>query len=529
MADSIFDFDPVAANNTSYASIPYGPNQLYHNQIDNLFRAYAGALGGFVDDLGAVATPTGTATAIAVTLSQGFTAYGTAAGQIRHGTLIALKMPLAATAAATLDVNSLGTKKIRRQGDAAIEANDWLANGIYFFRYDTAYDTATGAWVLMNAASSGITFATNAQAMQATSTTLSVNPANLANLYSTTLGLAIEVADLKGVRLNMAGGIADAYDSQTDIDTTTSTNESYDATNDLYSPTTSGGDVWNTANKSSGVTLSNGDLTFTSIAGAGYVSGVKSTDAGIGTGKWYFEYTVVAVGTTYIGISDTASINGLSTNAGYNEGYLYANGGNKIILASSTAYGNTYTNGDVIGVAFDGDNDKIWFSKNGTWQASGDPAAGTNAASSTVTGSKIPYVGGTGSASGTVNFGDSAFVYTPPTGFSAWGPGTPTNMTLVSNAFTATAVPTVARLVTFIDPQVSITMNTDYTGEVSRDGGTTWTAVTLALTSNPVGTVEQYEGSISISAQPSGSSMKYRLKTLNNKDIDVTGTVFQWG
>jgi hypothetical protein len=40
--------------------------------------------------------------------------------------------------------------------------------------------------------------------------------------------------------------------------------------------------------------------------------------------------------------------------------------------------------------------------------------------------------------------------------------------------------------------------------------------------------VEQYEGTADISGQPSDSDMKYRLKTLNNKDIDVTGTVFQW-
>lgn len=189
MADTIYDFDPVAANNQNFAGIPYGPNQLYHNQIDNLFRAYGGALGGFVDDLGAVATPTGSATAVAVTLSQGFTGYGTAAGEIRHGTLIALKMPWAASGAATLNVNSLGTKKIRRQGDAAIEADDWLANGIYFLRYDTAYDSANGAWVLMNAATSGVVYLTNAQAVAGTKTDAAANAANLAFVtdgYTTT-------------------------------------------------------------------------------------------------------------------------------------------------------------------------------------------------------------------------------------------------------------------------------------------------------------------------------------------------------
>ena len=107
-------------------------------------------------------------------------------------------------------------------------------------------------------------------------------------------------------------------------------------------------------------------------------------------------------------------------------------------------------------------------------------------------------------------------------------PDTINNMTLVSNAFTASAVPTQARIAVFIDPQVNITINTDFTAEVSRDGGTTWTAVTLAIVSNPIGTVEQYEGTVSISSQPSGTSMKYRLKTLNNKDIDVTGTVFRF-
>lgn len=326
-----------------------------------------------------------------------------------------------------------------------------------------------------------------------------------------------------------ARGWWDAFGSATGIDGTASTFESYNAAGDYYEPTSSGGDTWNNSNKSSGVTLSGGDLTFTSIAGGGYVSGVKSTDAGIGTGKWYFEYTVGVVGTTYLGISDTSSINGLSTNAGYNEGYLYANSGSKVILTSVTAYGNSFTNGDVIGVAFDGDNDKIWFSKNGAWQASGDPAAGTNAASTTVTGSKIPYVGGTGSASGTVNFGDAAFVYTPPTGFSAWGPGTRDNMTLISNEFDAPANAGMTAAFLDIEFASSLTPGTDFDFAMTSAATPSYTSTGVSYTLwYSSGSIKRYVVTgIDLTSQ-ADDAVRARFRTLTNNAIRLTGWRPRW-
>ena len=38
--------------------------------------------------------------------------------------------------------------------------------------------------------------------------------------------------------------------------------------------------------------------------------------------------------------------------------------------------GDTYTTGDIIGIAVDLDNHKLYFAKNGTWQNSGDPTSG---------------------------------------------------------------------------------------------------------------------------------------------------------
>ena len=45
---------------------------------------------------------------------------------------------------------------------------------------------------------------------------------------------------------------------------------------------------------------------------------------------------------------------------------------------SSSSFGNTYTTGDIIGVAVDLDNNAIYFSKNGTFQNSGDPTSGAS-------------------------------------------------------------------------------------------------------------------------------------------------------
>jgi len=60
--------------------------------------------------------------------------------------------------------------------------------------------------------------------------------------------------------------------------------------------------------------------------------------------------------------------------------------------STSTSYGNSFTVGDVIGVAYDMDSGKIWFSKNGTFQASGDPVAGTNAAFTDLSGTVVPLI-----------------------------------------------------------------------------------------------------------------------------------------
>lgn len=126
--------------------------------IDNIFQRYGAMLAAFYDSLGGSATATGT-TSLAVTITEKWAAHS-------NGNILAIKVPNAASGATTITVTTpdgaLSNKKIRRQGDSAIQTNDWLANATILLRYDEAYDSAAGAWVLLNPAAS-VTAATAAE------------------------------------------------------------------------------------------------------------------------------------------------------------------------------------------------------------------------------------------------------------------------------------------------------------------------------------------------------------------------------
>lgn len=187
--------------------------------------------------------------------------------------------------------------------------------------------------------------------------------------------------------------------------------------------------TWNSADKHANITLSNADLT-----AAAATTGWKSARATLPhAAKSYFEVTVdVLTNSQMIGFATTSA--SLSNYLGANaQGWQYASATGELVNNGTfTAFGSTYTQGDVIGVAVDPAAGKAWFAKNGTWQAGGDPATGANPA---VTGfsALTVYPGTSIYQSGdqqTVNFGATAFAYTPPTGFEAAGEGYPSDLRL---------------------------------------------------------------------------------------------------
>jgi hypothetical protein len=158
------------------------------------------------------------------------------------------------------------------------------------------------------------------------------------------------------------------YDSMTDVPTLTSaTAANYGTLNPLY--------------KGSLQTISNANLTSSKSSGTN-ISDVWG-NFGMTSGKWYFECTVTALASTvYIGIGQGGGTGEPTDDLAVSPASYYygSNDGNKFYGNTGSAYGDPFGAGNVIGCAIDMDSGKIWWSKDGTWQASGNPAAGTNAA-----------------------------------------------------------------------------------------------------------------------------------------------------
>jgi len=158
-------------------------------------------------------------------------------------------------------------------------------------------------------------------------------------------------------------------------------------------------------------TLSNGNLNM--------VVGTTATKVlatiGMSSGKWYWEYSYTDIsGDGICGIATSqASITAHVGLDAYSWGYV-AGTGNKVTNSSSTAYGSSYTTGDVIGVAFDADAGTLVFYKNGTSQGT--------AYSSLTSGPYFPAFGDNAAGSSSTlwaNFGQRPFAYTAPSGYKA--------------------------------------------------------------------------------------------------------------
>jgi hypothetical protein len=142
--------------------------------------------------------------------------------------------------------------------------------------------------------------------------------------------------------------------------------------------------------------------------------------------------------------------------------------------------------------------------------------------------------------------------YSPGVGVGGTGPGTPApghvaggdgyvvlawtdiptaTMTLISSAFTAKTAPTRVRMVVFQETASgSPTLNTDIVGSVSRDNGTTYTNVTLVDSAYVTGSsgLRILTGTADISAQPSGTSMRWKVVVNTNSVSRIHGVSIQW-
>ena len=134
-------------------------------------------------------------------------------------------------------------------------------------------------------------------------------------------------------------------------------------------------------------------------------------------GKFYWEIKIVSDSNNKgaYGICDDlyTDLNATGAFIDYSGGYGYFANGQSYNGGTGSSYGNAVTTGDIVGVALDMDNRKLYFSKNGTWQNSGDPTSGSTGtgAAYTVAASKtyFPAIRVRNGTNGAFNFGNGYF------------------------------------------------------------------------------------------------------------------------
>jgi len=172
-------------------------------------------------------------------------------------------------------------------------------------------------------------------------------------------------------------------------------------------------------------TLSEGNM---KIVPANASYGAARGTLAVSSGKWYFEAIVSSNTHPMVGIKDVST----TINSSWTDAHCYYGNNGKYYYptSQSSAYGATYTNGDVIGVAFDLDAGTLTFYKNNVSQG---------IATSSLSGTFAPLLATAyGTLSMWANFGqDSSFAgnktaqgnadgngvgdfyYTPPSGYLA--------------------------------------------------------------------------------------------------------------
>jgi len=151
-------------------------------------------------------------------------------------------------------------------------------------------------------------------------------------------------------------------------------------------------------------TLSEGNLKAVFPDAGGNVTYGTGTHL-ITSGKYYWEITLNSVpNNVVVGVATQRDINGTN-----NDLAMYAQGGGIFKYGSQVSTGASFTNNDVLGIAYDGTNGTIAFYKNNSLQG-------------TITGLTIqpvfPYTRGDQDTL-TGNFGQRPFAYTAPSGFKA--------------------------------------------------------------------------------------------------------------
>ena len=101
--------------------------------------------------------------------------------------------------------------------------------------------------------------------------------------------------------------------------------------------------------------------------------GKEFSTFGVNSGKWYWEVKVPVVARAYVGVGYMQEMSAF-TNPYYDnnpsKGFAINYNGQLEYDSTSTSYGSSLSNNDIVQIALDMDNHLCWFGINGTWQNS---------------------------------------------------------------------------------------------------------------------------------------------------------------
>ena len=170
------------------------------------------------------------------------------------------------------------------------------------------------------------------------------------------------------------------------------------------------------------VTHANGNLDLSGSASDSYSQSNLST-FGVSSGKWYAEVKITYSTTNvYVGVCPITTPGNTNLTGSVTDAAVLRMSNTTYIEGTETgSIFDSISSGDIIGIALDMDNLRVWFSKNGTYANSGNPDTGTNAIFSGITAGETMAIAAR-PLNGTLNFnfGQRPFSYTPPTGYKAW-------------------------------------------------------------------------------------------------------------
>lgn len=144
MVGSIYSWSKTAGqNDTSDGDIDWREG-MFPDAVNNSGRQMMGRSAEFRDDITGTLTATGTPNALLITANSAFSS-------LANGRKLTFRAAAANTGPVSVNVNGLGSKKIRAMGasgDVDLAANDLKANSLYTIAYSATADGGTGAWIL---------------------------------------------------------------------------------------------------------------------------------------------------------------------------------------------------------------------------------------------------------------------------------------------------------------------------------------------------------------------------------------------